>query len=192
MTGSNFNRLLGLCPKIVALNTLLAFRYTSHLPLGTVEWHGGHLPVGLDGLTAHGLCVRGRAARTGGLVYPPLFYGLGGSLNGSAWTVMLENTAEDRRAFARLLRHTLVRLESFGVGRAVVFLRALQRLAAGGVVGARERLAREGPRSYTPLPRRVGTPRAAAPARPRGPLRDLAPVAARAGRQQNHANKLCW
>jgi creatinine amidohydrolase len=48
-----------------------------YLPLGTVEWHGEHLALGLDSLKSHGLCVRA-AGRTGGIVHPPLYGGMGG------------------------------------------------------------------------------------------------------------------
>lgn len=44
------------------------------VPLGTLEWHGPHNPVGLDGLKAHGLCVRA-AEKCGGLVFPVVWYG---------------------------------------------------------------------------------------------------------------------
>ena len=44
------------------------------LPLGAIEWHGPQNPIGLDGLKAHGICLR-VAERTGGLVFPPLYYG---------------------------------------------------------------------------------------------------------------------
>ena len=46
-------------------------------PLGTVEWHGLHNIVGLDAVKAHHLCVRA-ARRSGGLVAPALFGGVGG------------------------------------------------------------------------------------------------------------------
>jgi creatinine amidohydrolase len=46
-------------------------------PLGTIEWHGLHNIVGVDALKAHALCVRA-AQRTGGLVAPPLYGGVGG------------------------------------------------------------------------------------------------------------------
>ena len=36
----------------------------AYLPLGTLEWHGLHNPVGLDALKAHALAVR--CARSGG------------------------------------------------------------------------------------------------------------------------------
>ncbi|MGC9468236.1 MAG: creatininase family protein [Anaerolineae bacterium] len=44
---------------------------------GSVEWHGYHNPVGLDTLKAHEQLV-GLAARVGGLVYPPIYFGSGG------------------------------------------------------------------------------------------------------------------
>jgi creatinine amidohydrolase len=40
------------------------------LPVGTLEWHGRHLPVGLDALKARELCLR-ISERTGGVVLPP-------------------------------------------------------------------------------------------------------------------------
>jgi creatinine amidohydrolase len=46
----------------------------AYLPIGTIEWHGPHNPVGADTLTAHALAVR-CAEATGGLVFPPLWYG---------------------------------------------------------------------------------------------------------------------
>lgn len=46
----------------------------AYLPLGTLEWHGFHNPVGLDALKAHALAVR-CAQAGGGLVFPSLWYG---------------------------------------------------------------------------------------------------------------------
>lgn len=46
-------------------------------PLGTIEWHGLHNVVGLDSLKAHALCVEA-AKRSGGLVAPPIYGGIGG------------------------------------------------------------------------------------------------------------------
>ncbi|MBK8504013.1 MAG: creatininase family protein [Saprospiraceae bacterium] len=39
------------------------------MPLGAIEWHGLHLPIGLDSMTSHGICLR-VADRVGGLVMP--------------------------------------------------------------------------------------------------------------------------
>ena len=44
------------------------------LPIGTIEWHGEHNPVGLDTLKIHALLER-CAQQIGGLVFPPLYYG---------------------------------------------------------------------------------------------------------------------
>lgn len=46
----------------------------AYLPLGTLEWHGPHNPVGLDSIKAHALAIR-CAQAGGGLVFPPVWYG---------------------------------------------------------------------------------------------------------------------
>ncbi|MDE0288109.1 MAG: creatininase family protein [bacterium] len=46
------------------------------LPVGCVEYHGPHLPLGVDMLTADNLCHR-TAAVTGGMVLPPLWLASG-------------------------------------------------------------------------------------------------------------------
>ena len=48
-----------------------------YLPLGTVEWHGEQNALGLDAIKAHALCVMA-ARKTGGIVHPPVYGGLGG------------------------------------------------------------------------------------------------------------------
>ena len=48
-----------------------------YVPFGAIEWHGIHNPVGLDAIKAHEQLV-GLAARLGGVVYPPVFFGAGG------------------------------------------------------------------------------------------------------------------
>jgi len=44
------------------------------VPVGPIEWHGPHLPVGTDGLHAWHVAVR-VAREVGGVVLPPLFAG---------------------------------------------------------------------------------------------------------------------
>jgi creatinine amidohydrolase len=44
------------------------------LPVGPLEWHGPHLPLGTDGLAAHHVAVR-VARETGGVVLPTMFVG---------------------------------------------------------------------------------------------------------------------
>ena len=94
----------------------VAARPVVYLPLGTYEWHGQHLPVGLDALTAHGVC--GHAARRdGGLVCPPLYYGTGGGHALYPWTVMMEDDA----AIAALLVKTMHRMQAFGIRLLILF-----------------------------------------------------------------------
>jgi creatinine amidohydrolase len=45
-----------------------------YVPLGNLEWHGDHNPLGADTLQAEGLALLA-AQRGGGLVFPPLWYG---------------------------------------------------------------------------------------------------------------------
>jgi creatinine amidohydrolase len=46
----------------------------AYLPLGTIEWHGEHLPLGADGLQSRGFFER-LARESGGIVLPMLFLG---------------------------------------------------------------------------------------------------------------------
>lgn len=117
----------------------LAANPTLFIPLGTIEWHSEHLPVGLDALTAEGLCLR-VADKIGGLVYPVLHYGTGGGHGLYPWTVMLEKPEE----LEAVLGFTLRRLKDFGVEKVLLFsghfpdqqLDMIDRLAAGWSTGA--------------------------------------------------------
>jgi len=46
----------------------------AYLPLGTIEWHGEHLPLGADGIQSQGFFIR-LAEKVGGIVLPMLFMG---------------------------------------------------------------------------------------------------------------------
>jgi creatinine amidohydrolase len=52
----------------------LAEAPVAYLPLGTIEWHGEHLPLGSDGLQSREFFTI-LARETGGIVYPMLFMG---------------------------------------------------------------------------------------------------------------------
>ena len=93
----------------------LAKRSLVYLPLGTIEWHCEHLPVGLDALTASELCLRA-AGITGGLVFPPLYYGTGGGHGSFPWTIMMDDGGE----IDALLEKTLSRIQDMGVERLVI------------------------------------------------------------------------
>ena len=46
----------------------------AYLPLGTLEWHGPHLPLRSDHLQSQGFFIK-LAQKVGGVVLPPLFLG---------------------------------------------------------------------------------------------------------------------
>ncbi len=76
------------------------------MPVGTLEWHGRHLPVGLDAIKAHALCMR-IAERSGGIVMPPDFFSMGGMM--FPWTFKYSPAI-----VARLVYGTLNQLFSYG------------------------------------------------------------------------------
>lgn len=86
------------------------------LPLGTLEWHARHLPVGLDALNAEAICLRA-AATGGGLVYPTLYYGTGGSHGSFPWSIIAPSGTD----IGSLLAYSLERLDEMGVDLAVMF-----------------------------------------------------------------------
>ena len=65
----------------------------AYIPLGTLEWHGLHNPVGADTIQAEGLAIL-CAQKGGGLVFPPLYYGE------SRVESLMEAVAEDRDRIA--------------------------------------------------------------------------------------------
>lgn len=88
----------------------------AYLPLGTLEFHGPHLPIGLDAFTGHGVCVEA-ARHSGGIVLPAVYQGFGGGHGHFPWTMMMA----DGEGISAHLRATLARLEDFGVRTAAVF-----------------------------------------------------------------------
>jgi creatinine amidohydrolase len=93
----------------------LAAASVAYLPLGSLEFHGPHLPIGLDALTAYGLCLRAAEA-SGGIVLPTVHQAVGGEHSRYPWTIMSDSPA----AIETLLTETLSRLSEFGVRRAVL------------------------------------------------------------------------
>ena len=98
------------------LRAILAKRPVAYIPLGTYEWHGEHLPVGLDSLTSHGICLRA-ATKDGGVVFPPHYYSVGGGHGQYPWTIIKSEPDE----IEAQLNFTLQRLEMFGFKLAVLF-----------------------------------------------------------------------
>ena len=65
----------------------------AYIPIGTLEWHGLHNPLGADTLQAEGLAIM-CAQKGGGLAFPPLYYG------DTRADELMEVVAEDRDAIA--------------------------------------------------------------------------------------------
>ncbi len=98
------------------LRDMLAATPIAYIPLGTFEWHCEHLPIGLDALTAHGLCLR-TAAKTGGVVLPALHYGTGGGHGEYPFTIMMPKPDE----IEAQLSFTISKLKSFGFKKIIIF-----------------------------------------------------------------------
>ena len=93
----------------------LARASVAYLPLGSLEFHGPHLPIGLDALTAHGICLAA-AERDGGIVLPAWYPSVGGEHSRYPWTFMSDIPG----SIESLLLERLERLDELGVRRAVV------------------------------------------------------------------------
>jgi creatinine amidohydrolase len=125
-----------------------------YLPVGPLEWHGPHLPVGTDPLQA-GHVAQALANQIGGVVHPTLFIGtererspellraLG--FKGDEWIVGMDFPANSERsyyfseeAFAVMVRYTLEQMVGHGYRLVVIVnghgatnqIQQLQRLAA--------------------------------------------------------------
>lgn len=106
----------------------------AYLPIGTIEWHGEHNPVGLDTLKMHALLIR-CATEIGGLVFPPLYYGehreqhlmeanagdrdqiaarMGLPSTNFAPGYMVETVSEQNRNYQSLLIHIFHEIKSLG------------------------------------------------------------------------------
>ncbi|MFC1734696.1 creatininase family protein [Candidatus Hydrogenedentota bacterium] len=84
-------------------NTPVAF-----VPLGSLEYHGWHMPLGNDALKAADIC-RDVAEITGGAVLPPSYFGFAGGHLDYEGSIMTE-----KELFLGNLKITLSRLISFG------------------------------------------------------------------------------
>lgn len=112
----------------------------AYLPIGTLEWHGVHNPVGLDALKMHALLCE-CARRIGGLVFPPLYYGenreqdlmeaiaedrdriaakMGLPASNFAPGYMVEGLSIQNRNYQSLLVHILHEIKSLGFQVAVI------------------------------------------------------------------------
>ncbi len=77
-------------------------------PLGLLEHHGWHLPVGFDGIKAERTCIR-IAERTGGVLLPVMWWGGVGGHGDFHWTLY-----QEEEAYASILARTVRGLAGFG------------------------------------------------------------------------------
>lgn len=84
-------------------------------PLGLLEHHGWHLPVGLDGIKAERTCIR-IAERTGGVLLPTMWWGAYGGHGDFMWTLY-----QDGQAAEAILARTVEKLIAFGFQVIVLF-----------------------------------------------------------------------
>ncbi len=112
----------------------------AYIPIGTIEWHGVHNPLGSDTLQAEGLAIM-CAQKGGGLVFPPLYYGetrLEALMEANAgdrdriaekMALLPDNFTPERQAFSateqainyhKLLLHILVEVETLGFELGVI------------------------------------------------------------------------
>jgi len=84
-------------------------------PLGLIEHHGWHLPVGFDGLKAERICIR-IAEKTGGVLLPTMWWGCLGGHDRFLWTHYQPLEASDA-----ILNRMVEQLIAFGF-RAILLL----------------------------------------------------------------------
>jgi len=97
------------------IDARLARSSVAYLPLGSLEFHGPHLPIGLDALTAYGICLAA-AELSGGVVLPAMHQAVGGEHTRYPWTLM----SRSAQPIEELLTETLERLDELGVQRFVI------------------------------------------------------------------------
>jgi creatinine amidohydrolase len=83
-------------------------------PLGLLEHHGWHLPVGFDGIKAERMCER-IGEKTGGVMLPVMWWGGGGGHDVFKWTFY-----QSEAAYAAILTETVSKLVEYGFKAIVV------------------------------------------------------------------------
>jgi creatinine amidohydrolase len=135
-----------------------------YLPTGSIEWHGPHLPLGVDMLLAYEVAQR-LARKLGGVVHPPIYCGTERERSpqmlrnigfpADAWVVGMDFPKNSMRSlyypeevFALMLRQALERLVEAGYKLIVIVnghgaenqLNTLQRQAAAITAQGRARV----------------------------------------------------
>jgi creatinine amidohydrolase len=84
-------------------------------PIGLIEHHGWHLPVGYDGIKAERICIR-IAEKTSGVILPTMWWGANGGHGDFLWTHY-----QPQEASELILVNTIKQLIKFGF-RVIVLL----------------------------------------------------------------------
>jgi creatinine amidohydrolase len=93
-----------------------------YLPIGCLERHGDHLPMGLDVIKAHGVCCEAAKA-LGGVVFPPHYYaGIHGFTEeqNSYYTREWGNLYTDASAMANLV-DIIQQIRTVGINTIVLY-----------------------------------------------------------------------
>ena len=96
------------------LEAIIKENPVAYWPLGLLEHHGWHLPVGFDGIKAERMCER-MADLTGGVMLPVMWWGGGGGHDVFKWTFY-----QSEEAYASILTHTVNKLIEYGFEAIVV------------------------------------------------------------------------
>ena len=97
------------------LAEVVATRPIAFWPLGLLEHHGWHLPIGLDGLKAEHICMR-IAGHTGGVLLPTMWWGALGGHGDFMWTHY-----QPEAAAGAILVRTVEQLVTYGFRAIVLF-----------------------------------------------------------------------
>ncbi len=120
----------------------------AYVPVGSLEWHGEHLALGNDSIKIAGLCKLA-AKRSGGIVFPPLFFGIPGMTGFGKSYKHDGNFRMDPVLLKQLLLVILDRLEHSGFKAAI--------LITGHTCGEQKALMREVAKEYSGNMKVVGT-----------------------------------
>ncbi len=113
--------------EVVRYENLLPYQFEARMqqcslafvPVGSLEWHGEHLALGNDAIKMHALCCE--AARVGGgVVFPPVFYGIPYMVPYGAEYVHSASVPITREFLATVLKTTLAGLEDIGFSAAIL------------------------------------------------------------------------
>jgi len=90
-----------------AVREMLKKAPVAYVPIGSLEWHGEHNPLGLDGLKAYALCQK-VAEKTGGVLFPPMYWG-------ASDTMPFPFTFHFKKSLIKtMVRQTLEQLQEMG------------------------------------------------------------------------------